>query len=89
MKYTYEGRDFDIKRYPPTTNRSLQPWNASDELILDFLKDHSPNSESIAIVNDRFGFLATVLFNSKPLSVVDCKSHQKSIERNYTSNSWV
>lgn len=89
MKYTYEGRDFDIKRYPPTTNRSLQPWNASDELILDFLGDHTPSSESLALVNDRFGFLATTLFNSKPLSVVDCKSHQKSIERNYTSNSLV
>mgnify|MGYP003626611117 CR=1 FL=1 len=89
MKYSYEGRNFDIKRYPPTTNRSLQPWNASDELILEFLSDKNISAESVVLVNDRFGFLATTLFNAKPISVTDAKSHQKAIERNYTSNSLV
>jgi len=89
MKYSYNGRNFDIKRYPPTTNRSLQPWNASDELILEYIDEHSSDSESIALVNDRFGFLATTLFHHKPISVVNYKSQQKSIERNYTSNSLV
>jgi len=87
MKYSYNGRDFYIKRYPPTTNRSLQPWNAADELVLEFLETN--NTESIVLVNDRFGFLATTLFHLKPISVIDYKSHQKSVERNYTSNSLV
>lgn len=87
MKYNYNGRDFVIKRYPATTNRSLQPWNAADELILEYLENK--DSESPVLINDRFGFLATTLFHLKPISVIDYKSHQKSVERNYTSNSLV
>jgi 23S rRNA (guanine1835-N2)-methyltransferase len=89
MKYTYNDRDFDIKRYPSTTNRSLQPWNAADELILEYISDLSDEHESSVLINDRFGFLATTLFKLQPLSVVKHKSHQKAIERNYVSNSLV
>lgn len=89
MKYNYNVRDFDIKRYPSTTNRSLQPWNAADELILEFIGDLNDEPESTALINDRFGFLATTLFKLQPLSVVNHKSHQKAIERNYVSNSLV
>jgi 16S rRNA G1207 methylase RsmC len=89
MNYELNGRVFDVKRYPPTTNRSLQPWNAADELIIETLAEHSPDPESLALVNDRFGFLATTLFNLKPFSVVDAKSHQVALERNYISNSLV
>ncbi len=89
MKYTYNDRDFDIKRYPSTTNRSLQPWNAADELILEYISDLSDEYESSVLLNDRFGFLATTLFKLQPLSVVDHKSHQKAIERNYVNNSLV
>lgn len=89
MKYTYNDRDFDIKRYPSTTNRSLQPWNAADELIHDFINDLNEEPESSVLLNDRFGFLATTLFKLQPLSVVNHKSHQKAVERNYVSNSLV
>ncbi|OAN60759.1 hypothetical protein A8B79_09585 [Balneola sp. EhC07] len=89
MKYTYNDRDFGIKRYPSTTNRSLQPWNAADELILEYISDLSDEYESSVLLNDRFGFLATTLFKLQPLSVVDYKSHQKAIERNYVINSLV
>ena len=89
MKYTYNDRDFDIKRFPSTTNRSLQPWNAADELILEYISDLSDEYESSVLLNDRFGFLATTLFKLQPLSVVNHKSHQKAIERNYVSNSLV
>ena len=89
MKYNFDGRTFEIKRYPSTTNRSLQPWNAADELILEYISDLSDEHESIALINDRFGFLATTLFKLQPLSVVNYKSHQKAIERNYVSNSLV
>lgn len=89
MKYTYNERDFDIKRYPSTTNKSLQPWNAADELTLEFIKNLKEVPESPVLINDRFGFLATTLFKLQPLSVVNHKSHQKAIERNYIANSLV
>ncbi|MEQ9090423.1 MAG: methyltransferase [Balneola sp.] len=89
MKYTYNDRDFDIKRYPPTTNRSLQPWNAADELILEYISDNNLELESSVLINDRFGFLATTLFKLQPISIVNHKSHQKAIERNFVSNSLV
>lgn len=87
MNYNYNDRDFDIKRYPSTTNRSLQPWNAADELILEYLSDNNLELESSVLINDRFGFLATNLFKLQPISIVDHKSHQKAIERNFVSNS--
>ena len=89
MKYTYTGKDFDIKRYPPTTNRSLQPWNAADELLLDYVSEEFKDYDNLALLNDRFGFLATTLFKKQPISVIDHKSHLKSIEKNYTGNSLV
>lgn len=87
MNYTYNKRDFNIKRYPSTTNRSLQPWNAADELMLDYVDSMAELPENLVLFNDRFGFLATTLFSLKPISVVDYKSHKKAIERNYTNNS--
>ncbi len=89
MKFNFKDRTFEIKRYPPTTNRSLQPWNASDELILDYISKIRVESNSLALINDRFGFLATTLFKAKPLSIVNHRSHKKAIEKNYTSNSLV
>lgn len=37
--YTFVGMQFNTKtinlqRYPKTTNRSLRPWSAADELLL-------------------------------------------------------
>lgn len=89
MKFNFDDRSFNIKRYPPTSNNSLQPWNASDELILEYLSETHPDNGKIALVNDRFGFLASTLFKHKPFSIIDYKSQQKSIEKNYANNSLV
>ncbi len=86
MKFTYNEKELDIKRYPATTNRSLQPWSAADELMLTLLKEVSPAGKSIALVNDRFGFLATTLAENKPISVVGYKSQEKSLKMNLSKN---
>lgn len=89
MNYTHNERAFNIKRYPSTTNRSLQPWNAADELMLEYIDSRTEAPHNLVLFNDRFGFLATTLFQLKPISVVDYKSHYKAIDRNYTNNSLV
>ena len=86
MKFTYNEREFDIKRYPATTNRSLQPWNAADELMLTQLEEHGYTDKKIALVNDRFGFLATSLDHAFPLSIVEYKSQEKSLKMNLSKN---
>tara|TARA_R110002096_G_scaffold86990_3_gene199780 strand:- start:3904 stop:4995 length:1092 start_codon:yes stop_codon:yes gene_type:complete len=88
MKFTYNEKELEIKRYPATTNRSLQPWAAADELMLTILAETSPEDKSIALLNDRFGFLATLLAESKPISVVGYKSQEKSLKMNLSKNDY-
>lgn len=87
MTFEYNGHSFRIKRYPPSNNRSLRAWSASDELVLKYIPDIASERESVALINDRFGFLATVLHHLRPLSVVDYKSHQISVQKNHQLNS--
>lgn len=87
-KFTHQGRDYTFKRYPETTNKSLQSWNAGDEYVLSKLEELDISGKSIAIYNDRFGFLATVLNENHPNLVVDRKSQLKSIEQNMELNGF-
>lgn len=89
MTFEYNDHSYQIKRYPPTSNRSLKPWNAADELALQYISDTALEEQSVTLINDRFGFLATVLHPLKPLSVVDYKSHKTSIQENHLLNSIV
>lgn len=75
-----------ITRYPSTQNRSLQAWNASDELILTYLKEHALKEKKMAIFNDRFGFLNCHLAKSKPFSIINYKSEEKALLQNLSAN---
>lgn len=86
MKYTFKENTISIERYPATNNRSLQPWNASDELMLVYLEKQDLSSKSIAIYNDRFGFLSCVLNDVDPYIIIDYKSQEKAILRNFEAN---
>lgn len=86
MKYTFEGQTFSINRYPATQNRSLQAWNAADELILKHVFKEIPPSAKLAIYNDRFGFLSCFLNGYAPETIFASKSQEKALHMNTEAN---
>jgi len=71
-----------IERYPSTTNRSLQAWNAADELMIQYFEDLEAKKSNCAIYHDQFGYLTCHLAKQKPLVIVNLNSQQKAIEKN-------
>lgn len=77
---------FTINRYPPTTNKSLQAWNAGDKYILQKLDEMDLSGKNVAIYNDQFGYLSCHLNTHQPRIITHRKSQEKSIKKNLSSN---
>lgn len=75
-----------IKRYPPTQNKSLQAWNASDEFILNYISKHKVENKKTVIVNDRFGYLGVHLASPKTTHLINYKSEEKALRLNFDIN---
>ncbi|RLD40126.1 MAG: hypothetical protein DRI86_15835 [Bacteroidetes bacterium] len=75
-------------RFPFTKNKSLQAWNAADELIVSYHKEKDNNLQA-AIINDRFGYLSCHLNNLKPICIIDFKSQKLAIEYNLKENDFI
>jgi len=73
-----------ITRFPITKNKSLQAWNAADELIMEHFQQD--NDTVLAITNDRFGYLSCHLNHLKPISVIAFKSQELAINYNLEEN---
>lgn len=77
-------KDYNLKRFPATKNKSLQAWSAIDELLLQ--ESQSLNLDSACIINDAFGALTCALSKSNPTVLVDRKSQLKAITQNLKLN---
>lgn len=86
MPFQSDHKELIINRYPKTDNRSLQGWNAADEHLAVFLKESDISSPSVAIYNDRFGFLSCHLSIYNPTIILTYKSQEKSIRLNLNAN---
>ena len=80
-------RNLKIERYPNTTNKSLKPWNAADEFLLDYLESEKIRNNQLIIFHDRFGYLSCHLQHFSPLTIINYKSQEKSISKNLKNNS--
>ena len=76
-----------IRRYPETSNKSLQAWNAGDEYILEHLGELDLTGKTIATCNDRFGYLSCHLHEHQPIVMLHRKSQKTSILMNGRANS--
>ncbi|MBD3617001.1 MAG: methyltransferase [Gracilimonas sp.] len=85
--FEYKDIEYKFSRYPKTTNKSLRAWSAAEEHVLLKLEEERLNSKTIAVYNDRFGFLSCVLNKYEPLTAIERKSQQKSIEQNMVLNN--
>ncbi len=87
MKFRYTEGQYYFKRYPETRNRSLRAWSAADEYVLQYLDGTDINLASIAICNDRFGFLTCNLHEFSPVSVINNRSQHKAYTHNHRLNN--
>lgn len=76
----------NITRYPPTQNQSLRAWSAADEYILNKLSEMEPSGKTVAICNDRFGYIGCHLNEMNSYSIVDYKSQETSLRLNLQNN---
>jgi 16S rRNA G1207 methylase RsmC len=78
---------YDIKRYDSSIDRSLKPFSAADEYLLqDFLK-LTTKPRRLAIYHDRFGFLTCHLHLFNPTIILTNKSQQRAIDLNLKANN--
>jgi len=75
-------RPYSIQRYDFSRDKSLQAWNAADEILLQNYTALEFKPSNLAIYNDRFGFLGCSLHRFNPLMVLTHQSQKKSIEKN-------
>lgn len=90
LLYTFEGMQFNTKtinlqRYPKTTNRSLRPWSAADELLLSEALELGLEKKKIVLINDSFGALATALRSFDAHTVASNQSQVKATKLNLES----
>ena len=75
-----------ISRYPETKNKSLQESSAADDYLLNYLKEQNFPKGNLALVNDRFGYLACHTADWNPYSVIAFKSQEKALRMNFKNN---
>ncbi len=86
MTFNHDNKQFNIRRYPKSENRSLRPWSAADEHVLKYLKKLDIEADTLALYNDRFGLLSCVLNKFDPTTVLDYKSQEKACRMNLDTN---
>ncbi len=78
----FNGKTINLQRYPKTTNRSLRPWSAADELLLGEGQKIGFDKKSIVLMHDSFGALATALKGYSTHSVINNQSQLKATRMN-------
>ena len=76
----------NIQRWPTNSDRSLQAWNAADELMVAHLLDNVEPSRSVLLVNDAFGALCCGLHQYECTHWSDSYLSQQAAQRNLASN---
>lgn len=81
----FQNKTINLQRYPKSTNRSLRPWSAADELLLAQAQIMGLDKKNIALAHDSFGALATALHAYAPHSIIHNLSQLKATKMNLES----
>ena len=84
---TLPTKPYTINRYDSSNDKSLRAHSAADEYLLRGFKELNTIPTSIAIYNDRFGFLSCHLHEYQPSIILIKKSQQKAIDLNHRKNN--
>ena len=88
MKTTLEfnSKEYQLERYPVTTDKALRAWSNAELLVLDYIKDIK--TANIHLYNDRFGVFNTLLSDVRLTTVWTYASQQKAIANNLKLNKF-
>ncbi len=82
------GQSLTLDRFPPDQkNRSLQAWDAADELLVETaLPLLQSGPATLLLLNDQFGALAAALASYQPVQVSDSYISQLATRYNFQQN---
>jgi len=83
----YKQEQFQFERYPRTSNRSLQAWNAGDHYVLQYIEGLDLKDKDLGIYQDRFGLLSVMLKAYNPRMIIEYSSQEKAIRHNFALNN--
>lgn len=81
----FSSKEYQLERYPETTDKSLRAWSNAELLMLDYIKDDK--TENIHLYNDRFGVFNSLLSHKNITTVWTYASQQKAIAKNLKLNN--
>lgn len=83
------GQTFILNRYPPEQkNRSLQAWDAADELLISHaLPLLQQDASGVLLFNDQFGALACALADYRPVQISDSYISELATRHNFNQNA--
>ncbi len=81
-----QKKQYNIKRYDLSQDKSLRPWSAADEYLLKTFDELDKKPTHLGIYNDRFGFLTCHLHSFHPTTVLTHYSQEKAIQANLMAN---
>ena len=82
----FNGKTINLQRYPNTANRSLRPWSAADELLLETALGLGLEKKNISLMHDTFGAMAVALSTYNPHSIITNASQLKATKLNLANN---
>lgn len=80
------NKKYNINRHDLSEDCSLKAFSAADEYLIKAYSDLDKNSKTLAIYNDRFGFLTCHLHSYHPTTIITNKSQEKAIHLNLEAN---
>lgn len=76
-----------INRHDFSADKSLRAHSAADEYLLNHIDNLDLKPQSIAVYNDRFGYLSCHLNKLQPTVIITNKSQKKAILLNHENNN--
>ncbi|WP_369047762.1 methyltransferase [Tenacibaculum sp. UWU-22] len=78
------SKQYQLKRYPITTQTSLRAWSSAELLALTYITNKKYNT--VCLYNDRFGVWNCTLHDKNPTTIWTYASQQKAISKNLLRN---
>lgn len=88
MLYQHLETTYQVERPSLNQNKSLKPWNAADEYLIQYFDDLEHTNATIAVCNDAFGLLSCY-FHNNCYTIINNKSQKNSIQKNLAVNNIV
>ncbi len=87
-QFTLDQIQLQLDRFPPEQKtRSLQAWDAADELLIRYAQQQLSGSNTpVLVVNDQFGTLACALHHLAPVQWSDSYISQLATQHNLQQN---